>query len=624
MNEQDRYNSVQVLKGSEIIGTSLKKDREYKIKLYDFKRPDKFSREQIITLSIIHETFSRLCSTTLSAMLRGQVKIKVACVDQLTYGEFIQSIQHIPVMGILNMEPLKGAAVLEFDGDITFAVVERLFGGEGNVSPAKRSLTHIERTFMEETISRILGDLAKSWSKIIALKPELRQIETNPAHAQIVFPTEMIVLVTFDVVIDGTKGKMNLCLPYLTIEPIISRLSALFLYSSSLKRDTYQPNRFAGDMKVDAEIFYRGDSLSLKELGALKRNSMIKLPDYQNGKAFLRAGGEDVLEIRRKENRAKAFSVIETKKDTDNQWMPVVEKESPEEVRLAKLIEHPLNAFTFEMKKGMGRIENSITELVKRQDALTDRLYYRTGDEEGIDKAAGSGGEVRGGKPFDFITIEDCDNLSNLIAGEHPQTLALILSYLDSGIASTLLTRLPEQLQVDVVERIATLNRIAPEVLVKLERILEYSLNTIHTSTYHAGGIDAITDILNISSRSVEKNVIFGLEKSNRELAEKIKANMFVFEDIVLLDPDSTSEVIKAADRNDLLKALKSVPEQVRDYIYDNFPGDELETFKADFETLRRTRLSEVEAAQQRIVSVIRELEEAGAIVVLRPDEVVE
>lgn len=620
MCEQDTYNSVQVLKGSEIIGTSLKKDREYKIKLYDFKRPDKFSREQIRTIAVMHETFARFCSSTLSAMLRSQVEIKVACVDQMTFGEFLQSIQLAPVMGILNMEPLKGTAALEFDGDITFAVVERLFGGGGNVSPVKRSLTHIERTFIEETISRVSGDLAKSWNKIIALKPELRQIETNPAHAQIVPPQEMIVLVTFDVVIDGTKGMMNLCLPYLTIEPIISKLSAQYWFSSSLKRETNQPNRFAGDMKVDAEIFYRGDYLSLKELGALRRNSMIKLPDYQYGKAFLRAGGEDVLEIRRKENRTKAFYIIETKKDTDNQWMPALEKESSEEVRLAKLIEAPLDAFIFEIKKGMGRIENSITELVERQDALTDRLYYRTGDEEVMNKAAGSGGE----KPFDFITIEDCDNLFNLIANEHPQTLALILSYLDSGIASTLLTRLPEQLQVEVVERIATLNRIAPEVLVKLERILEYSLNTIHTSTYHAGGIDAIIDILNISSRSVEKNVILGLEKSNRELAEKIKANMFVFEDIVLIDPDATAEVIKAADRNDLLKALKSVPEIVREYIYDNFPGDELETFKADFETLRRTRLSEVEAAQQRIVSVIRELEEAGAIVVARPDEVVE
>ena len=203
-----------------------------KIKIYDFKRPDKFSKEQIRTVSIMHETFARLTTTALSAQLRALVQVHVASVDQLTYEEFIRSIPNPTTLGVINMDPLKGSAILEVDPAITFSIIDRLFGGKGEGTKVSRDLTDIENSVMEGIIVRILGNMREAWSQVIDLRPRLGQIETNPQFAQIVPPTEMVVLVTLETKVGEVEGMMNFCIPYLTIEPIISKLSAQYWYSS--------------------------------------------------------------------------------------------------------------------------------------------------------------------------------------------------------------------------------------------------------------------------------------------------------------------------------------------------------------------------------------------------------
>ena len=209
-----------------------------KIKIYDFKRPDKFSKEQIRTVSIMHETFARLTTTALSAQLRSLVQVHVASVDQLTYEEFIRSIPNPTTLGVINMDPLKGSAILEVDPAITFSIIDRLFGGKGEGTKVSRDLTDIENSVMEGIIVRILGNMREAWSQVIDLRPRLGQIETNPQFAQIVPPTEMVVLVTLETKVGEVEGMMNFCIPYLTIEPIISKLSAQYWYSSVRRGET--------------------------------------------------------------------------------------------------------------------------------------------------------------------------------------------------------------------------------------------------------------------------------------------------------------------------------------------------------------------------------------------------
>jgi flagellar motor switch protein FliM len=196
-----------------------------KIKIYDFKRPYKFSREQMRTISFIHDIFARLTTNSLSAQLRSMVHVHVASVDQLSYEEFIRSIPTPTTLAIINMDPLKGYVVLEIDPDMTFAIIDRICGGCGDAAKSQHELTDIEISIMENIIVCILGNMRESWASIIELQPRLAQIDTNPQFAQIVPPTEMVVLVTLEAKVGDVEGIINICIPYLTIEPIIGKLS---------------------------------------------------------------------------------------------------------------------------------------------------------------------------------------------------------------------------------------------------------------------------------------------------------------------------------------------------------------------------------------------------------------
>src|SRR4030043_509282 len=212
-----------------------------KVKIYDFRRPGKFSKDHIRTLQMMHETFARLTTTALSAQLRALVGVHVASVDQLTYEEFIRSIPNPTTLAVVDMDPLKGSAILEIDPAITFSIIDRLFGGQGEGAKFSRELTDIEQSVMEGIIVRVLGNLRESWSTVIDLRPRLGGIEVNPQFAGIVPPQEMVVLVTRETKVGEVEGMMNLCIPYLTIEPIISKLSAQDWYSS-VRRGTTTEN----------------------------------------------------------------------------------------------------------------------------------------------------------------------------------------------------------------------------------------------------------------------------------------------------------------------------------------------------------------------------------------------
>lgn len=225
-------------------------------------------------------------------------------------------------------------------------------------------------------------------------------------------------------------------------------------------------------------------------------------------------------------------------------------------------------------------------------------------------------------RPFDFIRRTDPTHLLNFIQQEHPQTIALILAYLEPQKASIILSSLPHEVQSDVAKRIATMDRTSPEVLREVERVLEKKLSTLSSEDYTAaGGVPSIVDILNLVDRSTEKTIIESLEEEDPELAEEIKKRMFVFEDIVLLDDRAIQKVLREVDTSELAKALKAVDSEVQDKIYRNMSKRAATLLKEDMEYMGPVRLKDVEEAQQKIVSIIRKLEEQGEIVVARSGE---
>lgn len=225
-------------------------------------------------------------------------------------------------------------------------------------------------------------------------------------------------------------------------------------------------------------------------------------------------------------------------------------------------------------------------------------------------------------RPFDFVRRTDPAHLLNFIQQEHPQTIALILAYLESQKASTILSQLPHEIQSDVAKRIATMDRTSPDVLREVERVLEKKLSTLSSEDYTAaGGVDSIVEILNMVDRTTEKSIIETLEEDDPELAEEIKKKMFVFEDIVMLDNRAIQKVLREVDTAELAKALKAVDDEVQDKIFRNMSKRAAALLKEDMEYMGPTRRKDVEEAQQKIVSIIRRLEEQGEVVIARSGE---
>ncbi len=222
-------------------------------------------------------------------------------------------------------------------------------------------------------------------------------------------------------------------------------------------------------------------------------------------------------------------------------------------------------------------------------------------------------------RPFDFARKTDPAQLLNFIQNEHPQTIALIMAYLQPEQSGVILSALPPDRQVDVAKRIATMDRTSPDVLKDVERILERKLSSLVTQDFTAaGGVDAIVEVLNRVDRTTERTIIENLEIQDPELAEEIKRRMFVFEDIVLLDDRSLQLVLREIESKDLALALKASSSEVGDKIYKNMSKRAADMLREEIEYMGPVRIRDVEEAQQKIVNVIRRLEESGEIVVAR------
>ena len=225
-------------------------------------------------------------------------------------------------------------------------------------------------------------------------------------------------------------------------------------------------------------------------------------------------------------------------------------------------------------------------------------------------------------RPFEFVKKTDAAQLLNFIQDEHPQTIALILSYLSSGQAATIISALSPDKQAEVAKRIAQMDRTSPDVIKEVEKVLERKLASLVNQDYTiVGGVDSIVDILNTVDRGTEKHIIESLEIEEPEIRRK----MFVFEDILSLDDKSIQRVLREVDNNELATALKGSNEEVQSVIFNNLSKRLAAMIREDMEFMGPVRLKDVEEAQQKIVNVIRKLEDTGEIIISRGggDEIV-
>lgn len=222
-------------------------------------------------------------------------------------------------------------------------------------------------------------------------------------------------------------------------------------------------------------------------------------------------------------------------------------------------------------------------------------------------------------KSFDFIRKADYKNLLTIIQNEHPQTIALILSYARADQASAVIAELPKEKRIDVVERIAKMDRTSPEVIKYVEEELEKKFNSIVSVDFtEIGGVNYVADVMNNMDRGNEKYIFDELNKIDAKLADEIRMRMFVFEDIVTMDSMSIQRFLREVDSKDLVYAIKGSNKEVADILFSNMSTKMGETIKSELEYTHNVRLRDVEEAQQRIVSVIRRLEEEGELVIAK------
>jgi flagellar motor switch protein FliM len=278
-------------KDADIEGTS----RSRRIQNMDFRRPSKFNKDQLHTLEMLHDTFSRLGGTYLSGALRCVADITVLGAEQVTYGEFISSLPVPALTGILELGNLETNAICAFDLPLVFCMIDRLLGGVGSSAHRLRELTDIELSLSRTLVTRLLAELSTSWSELVGVEFSLRQTEMNPQFAQIVPPTELSVLLSFQIRVHETTGVMALCLPYRSIESVAHNLTTQSYFSGQRVAD---PSFTLADGVEEVDIELRAEvgsiDLRISDVLNLRPGDIVRLNVPVEDGVKLVAGGHEV------------------------------------------------------------------------------------------------------------------------------------------------------------------------------------------------------------------------------------------------------------------------------------------------------------------------------------------
>ncbi len=273
---------LSALQSGEVDVETIRKDEDNKkIRVYDFRRPSKFSKEQLYTIEVIYENFCRLLTTFLSGNLRSRVIAKVASVDQVTYEEFIRSMQNPTILNVFTMEPLEGKGVIEINPVVGFSIIDRSFGGPGLSTVKGRSLTEIERSVMERLVEKMLTLFTDAWKSLLNVEAYLESTDTNPQFTQVVSPLEMVIVIAINTQIAETEGFINICLPCIMMEPLSNKLNTKFWFNSSSRSQKGDKTPFLKrtleKTELPISVLLGKSIITVKELLELQQGDVINL-----------------------------------------------------------------------------------------------------------------------------------------------------------------------------------------------------------------------------------------------------------------------------------------------------------------------------------------------------------
>lgn len=281
LSQNEIDNLLKALSSGEVDVNEMKKTNEVQVKEYDFARPSKFSKEHLRTLEIIYDNYGRLLSTNLPIYLRKNIQVEVMNSEAVTYMEFSNALSNPVLLGIIDFEPLKGNIIMEMATKLGYAIIDRMLGGEGEPLEKTREFSEIELLIIERVMTSCVELMREPWENVLDINPRLQRIETNPQFAQIIQPSEMIAIVTINIKIGDVEGLINLCLPYLTLEPVMDKLNTKFWYSNMQDSDgeTYSDDieTLIAKAQVPVTTVLGHSSINVSDFMSIQPGDIIRL-----------------------------------------------------------------------------------------------------------------------------------------------------------------------------------------------------------------------------------------------------------------------------------------------------------------------------------------------------------
>ena len=256
---------------------------EKKVSIYDFARPSKFGKEQLRTLEVIFDNFARISSSFLTGYLRTTTTIEVISSEQVTYGEFNNSLLNPVVLSIIDFNPFKGSIILDLSSSIGYSMIDRILGGTGKTISKTRDFTEIEVILLSKIMEKLVTRLEEPWKQVCDIRPHLEKVETNSQFAQIMSPNEMVALVTLSIKVGDIEGLMNFCIPYIVIEPIVGKLNTKHWFSTIESNDgQYKPfvEKHLEEARVPISVIVGKTNITVDEFINIQVGDVIPLDSY--------------------------------------------------------------------------------------------------------------------------------------------------------------------------------------------------------------------------------------------------------------------------------------------------------------------------------------------------------
>ncbi len=606
--------TVQEIRASQILAAGGDPNAIRTVKRYDFRRPDKFSLEQIRTFQMIHEVIARGLSATVSTRVGRPAEVGVHVVDQLTYAEFIASVPQESLFAIVALPPLRGSITVQVDGSLARLLAAAACGQSAtSLSLPARTFTEVDALVLESVIEEFLPSFCDGWRSLVELSPTIGAVETAARNAMIVPPTEMTILASLRVTVGTEEAFINVAFPYLTIEPLVHLLSAQRWYSKVRRpgASTALGSR-AADIPVISELSVPVDAISLASLPGILAGETIPLPALDRGSAELRVGSVVVARLGLDAGLLDDESLALNVEDGRGRFGTAGTAGAGDRAGAADEREGTAAAV-------IARIDPALHEL--RSEVRSLRIAVEEiGQNRGtlaVDELDAGAADAR--TPY----IESPRDIALLLCAEAPATVAFLIAPLDPQTAAQILSALDPELRDQTVRSLSTLESADLSLHARVLTFLRRRIQTRRDSAV-AGGPETVAQILNHVPRSVEKAVMERFEAEDQPLFESIARLMFVFEDFVLVDPVAIRKVADRVEVDELALALKGVPREVAAHILGALDEERVGAIEQAEASLGRVRRSDVESAQHDLIEELRRLEERGEVVIAGADEVVE